>query len=277
MDVRIARALRLIERDMAAPVSFDAVAAAVGLSSSRFHHLFRDTMGVPPGAYLRRIRLDAAALRLQWTGDTAGQVAVALGYDSQASFTQAFQRRFGTAPGRYRARYARRMADGAAARGHGRVAVREVPAFHLLARRYVGALRDLRSFWSDFEAHLPGGLRAWRNGLFVGLLHDDPRTTPAHEMRYDCCVTLREGGAPDPGEIAAAGLQAIATRPGLYGSLRFAGPREELAPAYSLLCDHWVRNSRFAITEDPAIEIHARPRHHMDPARLDLTLLLALE
>lgn len=277
MDIRIARAVRLIERDMADPVRFDLIAAAVGLSSSRFHHLFRAETGAPPGAYLRRIRLDAAALRLQWTAEPAGRIAVGLGYDSQASFTHAFRRRFGVPPGDYRARYARSVAAPGAPRGCSRVTIREVPVFRLLARRYVGDLWEVRRFWTDFEARLPGGPARWRSGLFLGLLHDDPRTTPLGETRYDCCVTIPEAATLDPEEAARAGLQAIATRPGLYGGLSFAGPREEVLPAYRLLCDHWVRNSRFTITEDPAIEIHARPRHRMDPANLDLTILLALE
>lgn len=280
MDVRIAEAVRLIERDMSEVVCFDAVAGQVGLSPSRFHHLFRDTVGVPPGAYLRRIRLDAAALRLQWTSEPARLIAIGLGYDSHASFTQAFRRRFGTSPGRFREDYGL-QAGGAQAGGPGAegglgaVSVREVPGFRLLARRYVGDLWEVRRFWIDFCQRLPGGMGRWRNALFLGLVHDDPRTTPPGEARYDCCVTLPE--AVPAAVFAGAGLQLVETRAGRYGSLRFAGSRERVPDAYRLLCDQWARNSRFTITDDPAIEIHSRPRHHMDPDRLSLTLLLGVE
>lgn len=277
MDSRIVRAVRLIERDMADSICFDTVAARVGLSSSRFHHLFRETVGQPPETYLRRIRLDAAALRLQWTSEPVGLIAIGLGYQSQAAFTKAFQRRFGMPPQRYRTEYLRTVLSDSVPAGRSRISVREVPSFTMLAARYVGNPWEVREYWRDFEKRLPPGKQRWKNSIFVGLLHDDPRTTPVHETRYDCCVVLTDGASLDWQTAAANGLQLIRSRPGPYGCLRFRGHRDDLLPAYDLLCTHWVRNSSFAITEDPAIEVHARPRHRMDVDKLDLTLLLALE
>lgn len=42
---------------MGESVCFDAIARALGLSATRFHHLFAAEMGIPPSVYLRRIRL----------------------------------------------------------------------------------------------------------------------------------------------------------------------------------------------------------------------------
>lgn len=277
MDIRIARAVRLIEREMSDPVNFDAVASAVGLSAPRFHHLFRDTVGQPPGAYLRRIRLDAAALRLQWTAEPVGHIAFCLGYQSQASFTQAFQRRFEMAPTLYRSHYARGILPYGSDTTP-RITVREVPRFRVLARRYIGDPWDVRIFWRDFATCLTGRPEQWRNRIFLGLMHDDPGTTPPGETRYDCCVVLANSSDFDAAMATRMDCEIIETRPGLYGCLQFSGPRDGVAPAYRQLCNHWLQNSRsFAITEDPAIEVHAVPRHRMDPQRLELTLLLALE
>lgn len=277
MDHRIVRAVRLIEDEMSGDIVLDAVAATVGLSASRFHHLFRDEVGVPPGVYLRRIRLNAAAGRLQWTQEEAGRIASGLGYASQSSFTHAFIRRFGTTPGRFRADFCRGITGSDALDNCGPVGLREMDAFMLLARRYVGDLAGVRAYWTDFEARLPGGIGRWRGARFMALVHDDPRMTPAGEVRYDCCVTLDPGMTFAPRVLRQAGLHVIRTRPGRYGSLHFRGGRDRVLGAYRLLCDHWLRNCRYTMADDPAIEIQAAPRHHMDPARLELTILVPLD
>lgn len=233
-------------------------------------------MGVPPGAYLRRIRLDAAALRLKWTQEDIGRIAAGLGYSSQASFTHAFIRRFGMTPSRYRAELRDTITESDALENCGPVDVRWVDSFRLFAKRYIGDIANTRDNWHDFETCLPGGYKDWRRGLFINLLYDDPRTTRPEEMRCDCCVTVDEA-TPSITEAGHADLQEIRTPPGLYASLRFKGSRDRLLGAYQILCDHWIRNSRYAVADGPGIEIHGIPRNHMNPDRLEITILIPLE
>ena len=80
MDERIVRAMRMIESGMAGGVDFSLVADTSDLSTSHFHQIFLEETGFTPGAYLRRIRLDAAALRLRWTTESVGKIALGLGY-----------------------------------------------------------------------------------------------------------------------------------------------------------------------------------------------------
>jgi AraC-like DNA-binding protein len=75
----------------------------------RFTHL----VGEAPAQYLTRWRMDIAAQRLRDTQDTVGAIAAAVGYRSEYSFSRAFTRHRGIAPGRYR-RNARERALAAA-------------------------------------------------------------------------------------------------------------------------------------------------------------------
>lgn len=276
MDERIVRAMRIIESRINEDVDFAHVARAIGLSPSRFHHLFTDEAGCAPGAYLRRIRLDAAALRLRWTSDTVGQISISLGYVSQSSFSHAFVRRFGRTPARFRREFDKGLQEPTTVQGLGLIGVREIGAFRLLAKRYVGDLNEIRSFWSDFEANLPGDRRGWDREVFVGLLYDDPRMTAASEVRYDCCVTVADTFTEDAA-LSARRLHLISTRPGRYGCLAFSGHRDHVVTAYQRLCDHWAKNSRYTISDEPAIELHDRPRHLMPPENVRLTLMLPLQ
>ena len=60
--------------------------------------------------YVTRYRLSRAASHLGEDGATLLDIALRIGYDSEASFTRAFSRHFGMAPGAYRRRL-RRAAD----------------------------------------------------------------------------------------------------------------------------------------------------------------------
>jgi len=277
VDDRIVRALRMIEADMAEEVVFDDIARSVLLSPSRFHHLFAEEVGCPPGVYLRRIRLDAAALRLRWTQDTVGRIAIGLGYTSQASFSHAFVRRFGVTPARFRHAFDKTLPALAPSETLGAIRVRDIVSFHVIAKRYVGDLSTVRRFWEDFERSLPGSPKTWSNEIFMGLLYDDPRMTAANEVRYDCCVTAGSGHLNSGALLRKRGLHIISTRPGSYCCTQFSGHRDHLAGAYQHLCDGWLKSSRYVVSDDPAIELHARPRHRMPPHELQLTLMIPLE
>ncbi len=70
---------------------------------SRFHlvRVFRDTMGVPPHAYLRQLRVQRAKRALQ-AGQPIAQVALETGFTDQGHLTRWFRRLWGYTPGDYR-------------------------------------------------------------------------------------------------------------------------------------------------------------------------------
>jgi AraC family transcriptional regulator len=79
------------------------IAAGSGLSPFQLARLFTAVLGVAPGAYMSRTRLEAAAdLLLADPKRTLAEVAFDAGFESQQTFTRAFTRLFGSSPGRYR-------------------------------------------------------------------------------------------------------------------------------------------------------------------------------
>lgn len=274
MDSRIAGALRILDASLSDELSIASVAASVGLSLHHFHRLFLDEMNETPAGYLRRIRMDGASARLRWTDDSVATVADRLGYRSPAAFTRAFEKRFGETPLRYR----RRFMDAARPQpGERKVAVREMESFRVLARRYRGDLLNMISYWEDFLGRLPPTLQADRQALYLGILYDDPRQTPPEHQRYDCCITVPSAFADDTGALVASGLHVMETRAGLYGCIRQSGPWEGIADTYFYMFDQWVVNSRYRMSDDPIIEIHAVPRNHMPPGNVVFTILVAVD
>lgn len=101
-DPAVGRALALMHGDVSRTWTTEQLAADVNLSRSAFAERFTQLVGAPPISYLTEWRMQLAASRLRDTPRTIGQIASDLGYESEATFTRAFKRAMGVAPGRYR-------------------------------------------------------------------------------------------------------------------------------------------------------------------------------
>jgi transcriptional regulator GlxA family with amidase domain len=101
-DPAVGRALALMHARVAHDWTTDELAAAVNLSRSAFAERFSQLVGAPPITYLTDWRMQLAAVRLRDTPRSIGQIAAELGYESEATFTRAFKRATGLAPGKYR-------------------------------------------------------------------------------------------------------------------------------------------------------------------------------
>lgn len=95
----IAKTLQVMEDNPMRHYSVSELAEAACLSESRFKGKFRDQVGVPPGEYLQRRRLEMAARKLLKGRRTSiTDVALDLGFASSQHFSTVFKKFFGTSP-----------------------------------------------------------------------------------------------------------------------------------------------------------------------------------
>ncbi|MEU5432204.1 AraC family transcriptional regulator [Streptomyces sp. NPDC020719] len=106
-DPVVAAALRALHSDPAAPWTGDRLAAEVGVSRSTLNRRFTTLVGRAPMAYLTWWRLTRAATLLRDTPDPLSTIAHHVGYGTPFALSHAFNREFGTTPGRYREAAAR--------------------------------------------------------------------------------------------------------------------------------------------------------------------------
>lgn len=78
------------------------LARRCGASRATLARKFAAQVGRSPLAYLTQLRLDLAARRLATSRESLAAVAASVGYSSEFSFSRAFRRAFGTAPGAFR-------------------------------------------------------------------------------------------------------------------------------------------------------------------------------
>lgn len=94
IDPRIAQAARRIRDDPAATIPSAELAAAAGLSESRFLHLFRDELGTSLRRYRLWIRLTQAGTAIA-AGDNLTTAAMKAGFASPSHLADRFKTTFG--------------------------------------------------------------------------------------------------------------------------------------------------------------------------------------
>jgi len=98
-DPRLAPAIRQMHNHIARSWTVAALAKASASSRSAFFERFTRMVGVPPTDYLLRWRMAVAKRRLR-TENAVAEVAECVGYGSASTFSTAFSRHVGQAPGR---------------------------------------------------------------------------------------------------------------------------------------------------------------------------------
>jgi AraC-like DNA-binding protein len=98
----VARALALMHRSVNRRWTVEDLSREVGLSRSALGDRFTRLIGAPPMNYLANWRMQVAAQKLRETSASIAQVAEAVGYDSEAAFSRAFKKAFGSAPASWR-------------------------------------------------------------------------------------------------------------------------------------------------------------------------------
>jgi AraC-like DNA-binding protein len=102
MDPLIGDALSAIHSSPHQAWTVEQLATTCKLSRSAFAQRFTARVGQPPAAYLAQLRMATAADLLLGTHEPVALIAASVGYDSEAGFSRAFSRRYGTPPSRWR-------------------------------------------------------------------------------------------------------------------------------------------------------------------------------
>ena len=86
-------------------LTMTAIAGEVGVHPVYLARVFRRFFGCTPAEYVRRCRVERAAMLVRDTAQPLVEIAVACGFVDQSHFTRAFARTFATSPGAYRRQY----------------------------------------------------------------------------------------------------------------------------------------------------------------------------
>ncbi len=95
-----------IESDPGGAHAIADLARRAAMSPRHFTRLFTEEVGEAPGAYVERIRTDAARRQLEETDDTVTVIAARCGFGTSETMRRNFVRRMGVSPDQYRRSFA---------------------------------------------------------------------------------------------------------------------------------------------------------------------------
>jgi transcriptional regulator GlxA family with amidase domain len=104
-DAEIEAAQRWLASHFSIASPVDEMIKRSELAERTFKRRFTSATGLPPIAYVQRLRIEDAKKRLERTDDSVDDISWRVGYEDAAFFRRLFKRTTGMAPGAYRKRF----------------------------------------------------------------------------------------------------------------------------------------------------------------------------
>ncbi|WP_122075793.1 GyrI-like domain-containing protein [Pseudophaeobacter sp. EL27] len=272
-EKRILRVLDYIHDHPAGDLSLDQLADVAAMSRFHWHRVFRAVTGETCAQAVRRIRLHRAASALLLTQDSLAQIAQAVGYPNQGSFSRAFTEAYGASPAGFRkapSHFPSRPDFKTGDYPMHPVALREEPArrlvglahqgsYHLIGKRFesFGALCETRSLWPQM-------------GPLTAIYYDDPDSIPETALRSFA------GGVFTGAEIPE-GMEEKQIVGGKTAVLTYKGAYSGISAAYHSLFGGWLPSSGEEPAEAPCYEIYLNNPREVAPEELLTEICLPLK
>ncbi|RPJ03287.1 MAG: AraC family transcriptional regulator [Candidatus Aminicenantes bacterium] len=277
---RINAALDYIDRNIADDISLDKLAAVACFSPYHFHRIFSAFVGEPPAEYVRRLRLEKAAILLVNEASTpVTTIALSCGFSTSALFSRLFKARFGMTPTAWRAGGYEKRKNGQEVRKVGKdgprdrwyrwserartwerrtvmtkkldVRIEDVPPWRVAYVKHMKGYEDSAGIGDAFQTLFcwagPRGVMG-PDMRVLGLALDNPDITPKDKCRYYAGVVVNDRAEPD----GRVGIMTI--RPGKYAVGRFSGGAGIFKKAYAEMYGEWLPGSGWQPDDSPAFE-----------------------
>lgn len=243
----ILKVLVYIEDHLDEELQLEKMAKIASISPFYFHRLFHAYMGETLADYVKRLRLQRAQERLQYSDAPITDIALDLGYESPSAFTKVFQQVIGQSPREYR-----KVMQPVIQAIMKRTIPNENPMLKpeyvtrtpetVLFVRRVGDYNDTPTLAFDILCQFLKGkeVKAYYS---IGL--DDPKIVERNKCRFDACAALKEKILPQ-GEVGQKTLPG-----GRFAVFIHKGPTSEIEKAFESIFRHWYPTSEKELGEEP--------------------------
>ena len=273
---RILQVQLFIQEHLDEELPLDRLARVAHFSSYHFHRIFRGLVGEGVNEYVRRLRLEAAAVSLKTTDWSVLDIALRAGYNAHEAFTRAFRQMFGVSPSQFRAGqhplYVQKETATMTIETTSReVRIENVPACRVAFLRHIGPYGEACGVFDRLLAWAGQRGLLGRDSVVLGICHDDPEVTAPEKIRFDCCVTVGEDVRGE-GELGVQSLDG-----GECAVLTHYGPYTQLGEAYRWLFGVWLPTSGREPRNAPPFEVYYGDPRETPPEKLRTDIHIPLE
>jgi AraC family transcriptional regulator len=277
---RMHRVIEAIDRNIDQTLDLDRLAAVAHFSPFHFHRLFTAWTGETLGDYVRRRRIELAAVHLiAQPRVPVLQIALGVGFGSGEAFARAFKQRYGCSASAWRALQAaqrtKKSNPGQVNSKHSKAApaslaehdgsrrlnqensmevtIIDRPPATIAYFRHLGPYGEtVARFWQ--ETYVPWAImnKLGPDHARYGISHDDPGVTAPAQCRYDACAEV------SPDFVATGGALKTTIPGGKYAVLRFQGTVAEIGEAWTGLLRDWLPASGYQMDSRPCFEYYPR-------------------
>jgi AraC family transcriptional regulator len=192
--------LKYIGHHLSGDLSLSKLASFSGYSGFHLHRLMKQELGEPMGNYIKRKRIESAAMLLGLTSYPASQIKEMVGYENDSAFSKAFHQVMGCSPREFRKKNFfhntyNRLPETYLSLNYRIVRMDSLQAiaFPAIANYFD---KSLFNSWLPAQAYLDNAGISNKDLSFWGVVHECPNLTGKTDCRYDAAVSMDSGMAP---------------------------------------------------------------------------------
>ena len=266
-----------IHRNLAAPLTAQRLAEEAGYSPHHFHRVFKNVTGENIADYIRRARLELAASRLMFEPQKSIiEIAEECGFQSPASFSQAFKKHFLCTPSRWRNggydKHVNRIQTQQQSEWLAQtsnyalpaVSIKQLPERRIAYIRHLGYDRSIRQAWQYLRAWCHNNRLDWDSQQMIGLHHSNPDIVPLAECRYVAGITLATA------QKSRGNIGVLSIPGGSYAVMQVSGQLGELLPIIHNFYHQWLPTSGYHLLQTPGYALYRKNQFLNEDESFDL-------
>jgi len=277
---RINKVLLHINNHLDDKLSLSTLASVSHFSEFHFHRIMRAYLNESLFSFVQRLRLDKAAFMLENTREQVQDIATNVGYESAASLTKAFKKRFGVSPQDFRSKPADvDMISSVLNINKMEVIMNIKPKIKKISPKKVIFYLSIGPYEGEGTAlawkkvcDFASKKKLWGFGTeMIGLSYDDPEITESEKLRYEACITISKTIEAE-GEIGFKIIEG-----GNYAVFRHNGPYEMLNNTYNYIYKQWIPESGYELRDLPCFEKYLNDPDKTRPEKLKTDIYIPLQ
>lgn len=279
---RINKALNYIQQNLDQSLTLDELSSIACFSPFHFHRIFSAYIGESLNGYIRRIKLERAAMKLCYTSNSITELAFNAGYETPSAFTGAFKQLFGKSPSSFRkdhsgiwppfysGKQVQQIQKGDPIRMDAKIVKREET--RVIYVRATGNYKvAAEKAWKALCGFaFPKGL-VEDNAEYIGISYDDPDITETEKLRYDACITVNNDMWVDKD------IETQTIPGGSYAIFKHTGPYEGLHNIYKQIFRHWLPESDKSLRDAPCFEKYLNDASSTTPEKLETEIFIPID